>query len=411
VVQEYDKVETMMNPSRGHSLNRKLRKAMQQNGSYSDSQMMKVGSGRSLDQGSPRATVVRLDETLVADDPNDPISDGDMESPRECNTSTPRTGIKSRQYAAIGGSPRSKPKTARAGADSPTHFTENVAKTRYFTQNREQSVCESESARIRERATRHKKESSGQYNANSSRSHQDHYADGFDDLSAEHYDASQMLPSKPKRSKAIPAEAKKSGATQALSINDISDDEVDILKDADIKPTTFPSSKKSNLKKKVGGETYEVLQIFSAGHPWFFGGDRKSRSLIYDINDGLLRIEGGDTPPLTTAVNSISNVEFSDDNAKMVIHKSRDRTFGGATQICLTLGGADQSAALAKRISSPVIKLIHKSGSVYLLSHCIPIPMLMVYHTESIWTRFLQQHVNRQNQGQIVRHRSQMMSD
>jgi hypothetical protein len=369
-VPEFNRVESLMNPSRGHYQNRKIRKTMQQNESSLDAQMTNTRSGRLSKPDGP--TVVRLDESQGGEDPNDPISDTGMESPRRCNKSTPQVIIRSPEDTAFRGSPRSKPGTARAGLDSTKHATENGLKSKYFPQAHQPK--------------RDSQRDLGQTKANTSKNHQDHQEDNVDDLSAEHYNSPRGSLGKRNRST-------KSEAGQAVAIEDSSDDEITALKNGNIKPSTFPSSKKQK-SGKFGEDRYEISQIFSATHVWFHGGNRKRWFLLHDRDNNSLRIEGDDAPSLGMGLVSINSIEFGEESANVVIHKSRDNGFGGATQLCLTLGDSNQSKALAKGLSGPTIKAIHKTGFVYCVTYFILIYMLTVCQTGNTLKGFLQQLVN-----------------
>jgi sentrin-specific protease 7 len=334
-VQEYDYVEALMS-RRKHSRNRKLSKNEQESTVPSESQTEKAhGSSRFSNPESSKATVVRLDEsqTLNGEDPNDPISDAEKKAVKKADRNPSKSypevilrGYRSTSLRRSTGHSKFKPNAARANAERERR--KHLAET---------PVIDSE--------------------------------DSVDDLSAEHYKASPGSPDKHNRSANLSA-ATKMNADRAQTIPDSSDEEITKLEKGNIKPTAFSASKKVNPKEtKLGQAKYEVLQVFSAAHPWFLGGSRKEWSLFHDRDKGLLSIEGEDTPPLKMAVNPISSIEYSEDNSKMIIHKSRDNSFGGAVNICITLGSPIESEVLTRQIAlSPTIKSILKSRLVFCIA-------------------------------------------
>jgi hypothetical protein len=200
--------------------------------------------------------------------------------------------------------------------------------------------------------------------------------DSMDDLSVGHYKVSApSLPDKRKLSELQSAKTKKDVA-QAHTISDTSDEEIDMLEKGNIKPVTFPASKKAASKeKKLGQDRYQVLQVFSPSHTWFLGDSKKEWFLVYSGVDGLLSIEGEDAPPLSMGVNSISIVEYTEECSKMTVHKSRDNSFRGATHIHITLTSPDHSIKLAKQLaSSSTIKAVPKARSVFCMSLTAIVP-------------------------------------
>jgi sentrin-specific protease 7 len=334
-VQEYDYVESIVDP-RKYSRNRKLSNDEQESTVPSESQTEKArGSSRFSNPESSRATVVRLDEsqTLNGEDPNDPISDAEKKAVKKAD----RNPSKSHPEVVLPGY-RS---TSRRRSTGHSKFKPNVARAN-AERERRRHLAQTPVA---------------------------DYEDSVDDLSAEHYKAPPGSPDKRNRTRHLSA-ATKMNADRAQTIPDSSDEEITKLEKGNIKPTAFLASQKVNPKeKKLRQAKYEVLQVFSPAHTWFLGGSKKRWSLFHDRDNGLLSIEGEDTPPLRMAVNPISKIEYSQDNSKMVIHKSRDNSFGGATIVCITLGSPTESKALTLQIAlSPTIRSILKPRLVFCIA-------------------------------------------
>lgn len=192
--------------------------------------------------------------------------------------------------------------------------------------------------------------------------------DSMDDLSAGHYKKPlPTLSDKRKRSEPQPARTKKENV-EPQTIHDTSDEETGKLEDGNIKPTNFPPSKKAPPKeKKPGQERYQIFQVFSPTHPWFLGDANRELFVVYNRVDGDLSIEGQGIPRLVMTVNSISSVEYSEESSKIIIHKSRDNSFGRSINISLTLSNANDSVKLAKLLAlSTTTKALPKSRFVSL---------------------------------------------
>lgn len=196
--------------------------------------------------------------------------------------------------------------------------------------------------------------------------------DSMDDLSAGHYKTipPPSVPEMRKRSQQQPLK-RKADVVQAETIHDTSEEEIDVLEKGNIKSTAFPASKKAAPKdKKPGQDRFRVLQVFSSSHPWFLGDVNQEWFVAYNRMDGILKIEHKDAPPQAMTTACISLVEYSEECAMLKIHKSRDNTFGGSTQIHLTLASSSDSERLAKALglSASVIKLVPKSRFVFYIS-------------------------------------------
>jgi hypothetical protein len=307
-VQEYSYVEKLMSPrKRGRG-----------------------GNTGQFNVQSPKPQGARrwLNPSRESRDHFDPISDEDDNNARDLDKTTPQVVLKG--YGSSSHDlPGPKPNTGRARADSRGSKA-SITPTRVIG------------------------------------------SDGsVDDLSAEHYKAPPPnSPDKRGRSKYFPPGAPKD-AVQAQTINDTSDEENRALEKGNIKPTAFAVPKKANAKERKLEERYHVLQVLSPSHTWLPGDDQQQWTLIYDISNDLIRIEGEGAPSLTMAVNGINIIEYSRDSSRIIIRKGRDHSdandqkFNEATNIFLTLGDSSESVALAKRLTSKhTIKSIRKERLV-----------------------------------------------
>jgi hypothetical protein len=177
--------------------------------------------------------------------------------------------------------------------------------------------------------------------------------DSMDDLSVEHYTKPRpSLSNKRNRPESQSTQPKKD-TTQAETIHDSSEEEIGTLAKGNIQPTPFPTSKKATPKiKKSGQERYPVFQMFSPKHPWLLDG-KKEWFLIYNRLAGSLSIEGEKVPPyFSLTTNSISTIIYCEESSKLIVRKSADNSFGGASDILFTLASTDHSVKLAKVLAA-----------------------------------------------------------
>jgi sentrin-specific protease 7 len=163
----------------------------------------------------------------------------------------------------------------------------------------------------------------------------------------------------------------------AQAIHDTSDEEIHLLEKSNIKPTLFAASegvrskvfpsKKAAPKDKRVKETFRLVQLFSSSHTWFLGDEKKEWAIVHDASNSVLSIEGKDAIPMSMTTGCISLIEYSEDSAKITIHKSKDNTFGSTAQIHVTLAGIDDSVRLSSSISAknPTMKLTRKTKLVF----------------------------------------------
>lgn len=251
--------------------------------------------------------------SLRGDDPKDPITDTDAPADRGMSKSTPQVVIKGLKGSGYGSPP------------SPSLTRDKLPAAQFIDSE-----------------------------------------DSMDDLAAGHY-KKPTLSEKRKRSEPQASRPNKE-TTEPQTIHASSDEEIDKLEEGNIKPTKFPPSKKATPKeKKPGQDRCQILQVFSESHAWFLGNADIEWFVVYNRMEGSLSIEGKDAPRLSMPVNSISQIEYSEESSKLVIHKSRDNTFGKSIRILFTLKNANDSAKLAKQLAvSSTTKALCKSRFVSL---------------------------------------------
>lgn len=192
--------------------------------------------------------------------------------------------------------------------------------------------------------------------------------DSIDDLSVEHYKKPRPSLSN-KRQQFEPQSAPpKRDTVQVETIHDSSDEEIGTLEKGNIQSTAFPASKKIALKMEKSGQVrYQVLKVFSPKHPWFLDDPKKEWFLIYNRVGGSLSIEGEDVPPyLNMTTNSISTITYGEESSNLIIRKSSDNSFCGATNILLTLTNSNNSVKLAQELAlSSTIKALPKNRFVF----------------------------------------------
>lgn len=238
---------------------------------------------------------------LRGDDPKDPIADADMTIGEGLSASVPEVIIKGLPGSKFLSPPRPKGNSARDCAEA--------------------QLIDSE--------------------------------DSMDDLSVDHYTKPRSnLSSKRKRSEPQSTPPLKE-ALQAETIHDSSDEEIGMLEKGNIQPAAFQTSKKAAPEtKRSRQDRYQVLQVYSSKHPWLLDDPKKEWFFVYNRIGGSLGIEGQNIPPhfyMTT--NSISMIIYCEESSKLIIRKSSDNSFGGATNILFTLTNSDHSVKLAKELA------------------------------------------------------------
>jgi hypothetical protein len=358
-VDEFCRVEHMMNP-------RAPRKTKNQtNGMSWNRQIPAASKSNHLQKSISTASSVVRPDGLDSDDPYDPISDVDKPMSQPASKTKPQVIISGYKGSANRAPARSKPNVLNV-AHSRQFSADDGSRSRYFSSATDDELMRKTGSELggtlypsKATTTRQQIRNSDQ-NASGSAKHQIANEDEIDDLSVAHYATAEHLLHQQRQSKLVPTPGKRKGSSLVRSS---SEDEVITLRKSNIKHSVFQNSRKTRTENNPG-EKFDVLQIFSDVEVWLSIDSKVQWSLLFDLENITIRSECGKSS-LTTTVNAISKVEYSEDEASIFIHKSRDGSFGGATKFCLTLGSRHQAEAFLKRVTSySLIKISPKSRFV-----------------------------------------------
>ena len=115
-------------------------------------------------------------------------------------------------------------------------------------------------------------------------------------------------------------------------------------KKADMVTTSL--SKRSKRGKELGGNRFDVVQVFSERTPWLFPEHSKSWHLFQNCEAGILTIfndDGDAVEDLELVPASIKHIRRNEKNGKIFIIKAADQTARRADKICLELSDPYQS--------------------------------------------------------------------
>lgn len=375
-VQEYQNVENTVRVRADRSALRKKIKGEQRGTSSMDPPTANSRGNKQLPKTNGM-TVVSLGDAHNGEDPNDLISDVEIVSSWPMKNSTPQVVIGSYQGSAFRAPPRTKIRRSNISTDPALrskHFPAGHLEQEKHVIPGPISTRETEPARKRSRmlkmqGTDVNTKSIAQPSVDLYES--DHSPDDlttghcFNDEQAD-WDQAQALLKRPKAGKSQHAARKRPRDTEAHS--DISEDDLSLVRNADIKPADFHTSKKSSQKKRSREESYDVVQLFSETETWLLPGSDAHWSLSYNPFSERLSVFASDgNLQFDLSIKTIAKIEVNNDSAKLVFHNSRDMTDSGkGSHIYLELRDKDKSLSLRDSLESKdvTIKIIQKSGFV-----------------------------------------------